>query len=185
VPDATDTLVGKATTDVLTNKTLTDPLVNAGSGSETFTPGGVINTDFDQDIGNNTVEQTLKTFSLPANSLSADAKGVRVKAWGTTNGSAITKTLRLYFGADVVVSNDITTTPNNQDWKLEYEVYRTSASVQKSIGRGILGVVNQTTNYSGHSATVTGAIVLKMTSQIGSGSNNEVFAEGWTVEFIP
>src|SRR5262249_453417 len=45
IPDATDTLVGKATTDTLTNKTLTDPVVNAGGGSETLIPAGLINYD--------------------------------------------------------------------------------------------------------------------------------------------
>jgi hypothetical protein len=183
--DVTDTFVYRASTDTLTNKTLTDPAVNAGTGSETFIPKGNIHTDFTQGIGNTSAtETTMITYNLPANTLSATGKGIRVKAWGATNGSTVGKTIRLYFGTDVVMSNDVTTAPNNLDWQLEYELYRNGASTQKSISKGFVGTVLQTTNYASHSKDPTIAQVIKVTAQNGSGTANEVFAEGMTVEFI-
>jgi hypothetical protein len=184
IQDASDTLVGRATTDTLTNKTLTDPSVNAGTGSETFIPLGKIHGDFTQGDCSSTSETDLISYTLPANTLSATGKGVRVRAWGVTNSSAVAKTIRMYWGTDVLISNDVTTTPNNQDWYFECEIYRTGAAAQKSLSRGVVGTANQTTNFSNHTKDPTTTNVLKVTGQNGSGSSTEISAHGLTVEFI-
>lgn len=182
LPTSTDTLVGKATTDTLTNKTLTDPVVNAGGGSETLVPEGVINYDSTQADNSGAGETDLISFSLPANSLSADGKGVRIKVAGTTAANASVKTIRLYFGSSVLMSNDITTTPNNKSWQFEADVWRDSSSTQEFAAIGRVGTVSQTLAVSALSATVSGAITIKVTGQ--GAASSDITAKFLTVEFL-
>lgn len=185
IPDATDTLVGKATTDTLTNKTLTDSLHNAGTGTETFRPSGTINLDTTAaSTIADTAETTLITYTLPANTLDANGKGVRIRVAGNTKNDANTKTIRLYFGATVLMSNDVTTAPNNQSWEFEAEVFRTAATTQKAISRGTVAAVQQTTTYTGAGETLTSTVVIKVTGQNGSAVITEITAQLMKVEFL-
>lgn len=181
-PDASDTVVELTQTQTLTNKTLTDSLHNAGSGSETFYPEGVINIDSTEAANSGASETDLISYSLPANSLSANGKGVRIKATGTVAANSNTKTIRLYFGASVVVSNDITTAPSNKSWVLEADVWRDSSSTQEYIAKGLVGSVAQTCAMAGLSATMTSAITIKVTGQ-GS-ATSDITAKFLSVEFL-
>jgi len=64
IPDATDTLVGKATTDTLTNKTLTSPIINSATIS----------------LGSNLVAGTYKITGLGNSSETTDTDAVNVKS---------------------------------------------------------------------------------------------------------
>ena len=54
-----------------------------------------------------TTEETLLTYTLPANSLTQGGRGIRIRAWGTTAATATTKRIRLKFGATNVFDSGV------------------------------------------------------------------------------
>lgn len=163
---------------------------NAASGSVTL--HGVINNQTGAAVGNtgDTNEDTLFTYTMPANAFNQAGKGVRVTAWGSgVNAGTDVVTVRMYFGATVVVSKVLTVSQVNT-WRGVYECFQitaantqTASGVITNGGTAVSTAMNATA--IAPAATTSGTIVIKVTGQRATTAlSNSVVANGMIVEFI-
>lgn len=127
----------------------------------------------------------LMTYPLPANSLSANNKGIRATVWGTVTNNANAKAATFNFGATSISL----ALRANQDgaWRAEFVIMRTGSGAQILSGRfqgGLVngGVTDHLTFAATPAETDTGAITVKCT---GTGvADNDIVQKGMIVEFI-
>lgn len=156
--------------------------VKAGGASTGIQPSGVISINTGSQATTGTSEETLMSFSLPANTLNTDGRGVRITAWGThaTNGNS--KTVTLYFGGTTLRAR--TGTDNGIVWRFDSLVFRTGAATQEGISEisytGSAGTLQRSTPAETLSGAVTIALKATTASAIG-----DVTCEGLMVEVLP
>ena len=161
----------------------TTPAIQAGNSTSTFNPEGVLYVNTTS-TGNGayTTEDTLITYTLPAKILSAAPKGVRITAWGNTAANADNKTMKLYFGSEVLATPTAAT--NNQGWWLEVDVFKTGPSTQAVFGLGQVGTTGVAPLITTGAETDTAGIVIKLTGQAGTGNANDIVAKALIVEML-
>lgn len=144
---------------------------------------GVVNVNTTA-VGNvGTGEDNLMTYALAANSMSAAGKGLRITVWGTAANNANAKTLKLYFGTQIILTNSITTAQAGV-WEIEAIVLSTGTDAQdwKSAFTNT-GTVSTLDNEVGTATQDDGAaITIKCTGE--ATDNNDIVQEGMIVEFI-
>jgi hypothetical protein len=155
-----------------------------GGGTATAQVSGVLSVNTTEaSTGADTNETDLWTYSLPANTLNANGKSVRITAWGTTAANTNNKTFQLYFGATGLRS--MSTTGSANGWHYTATVTRTGASAQLSVGVGLVGGGGiQNPLISTPAADTTGAITIKVTGTNGVASANDIVFRGAIVEVL-
>lgn len=144
---------------------------------------GVIHTNVVPASNTSTTETDLFSYSLPANALSANGKGIRITAWGKFAANANSKQVRLHFGATNTLT-DFAATSNNLSWKVEVLVLRTGAATQTSIG----SFFEQNVTNARHAfvaspgETLSGAVTIRLTGQ--GGASTDLTAHGWIIEAL-
>ena len=128
-----------------------------------------------------TVEKDLMTYSLPADSLSSNGKGIKVRAWGTTGANADNKTIKVYFGS-ATYSTGVASLNNNK-WLVELLVYRTGASGQDWVASMLMDGNTTDVQLGTLTEDETAAITIKVTGQNAVATADDVKCEGMTVEF--
>lgn len=155
-----------------------------GNGTQTFLPEGMIAaTGTAVSTAANTTETDGFTYTLPANSLSANNKAVRLKVWGTTGATANNKTVKLYLGATQIYTTGAVAA-NAKPWHLELIIIRTGVGTQTVI---VNGQFNATPVAAVTTATAdeTTALVIKNTMTNGTAAASDCTTSAATLEAQP
>jgi len=127
-----------------------------------------------------TTEQTLASYSLPANTMNRNGQRLKLRAWGTTAANGNTKTVKLYFGASSVSLGALAT--NNKNWYVEAEVVRTGAAAQFFFGNGQTDTTAITPTFTSGTDDFTTALTLKVTGTDGTDSAGDITCKYFGVQ---
>lgn len=158
-------------------------LMGTSTGAATMVGVANINTTAVGNVGAGTDD--LMTYAMPANAFSANGKGVRVTAWGSTANNANAKTITMNFGATAVLTNALTVSIAGA-WRIEAEIFRTGASTQlyssQLVTTGTAGVALNDVENGTAAITDTAAITIKCTGT--ATTDNDIIQNGLIVEFL-
>lgn len=172
-----------------TNDVTADTItLTAGTGSGTYKASGVIDVDSTQaGTDANTDEKTLRSYTLPANTLATDKDAIRWIGVFTIPANGNTKTIRFKFGGTTVIAP--TGTINNGKVVATITVTRTGATAQDASGYAhstqISGGISPSVGVTTASETLSGAVTMLITGQNGSSSANDIVYETSSVEYLP
>jgi len=155
-------------------------------GAATATVGGTLTTSAASTCTiANTNETDLWTYTLPAGSVDADGRGLRVTVWGTTAATANVKTIKFYMNGSQV-SQSLSGAANGQRWRFQFMLLRTASTTATYYSiESLTGVADSfQVDQTAVTYAWTSAQIIKMTGQNGTAAANDVCAKGAVVETI-
>lgn len=158
--------------------------LHAGTGTGTYKPSGrLYSTGTAVNTGANTTETDGATYTVPANSLSANGQTLRFRVYGTTAANANTKTVQLYWGGTSVYTTGAVAA-NAKPWFLNLTIIRTAAGAQTVV---VEGQFNAAAVAAVTTATKdeTGALIVKNTMTNGSATASDCTMSAANLEYLP
>lgn len=111
----------------------TTPRFTPGLGTDAAITSGVIEVNYETVTSSAVVP--LWAYSVPANTLNLDGKGLRITIWGTTAGNANNKRVILDGSGDTIGgSPNAALAYNAVEWKNDIVVFRTGATAGIAVG---------------------------------------------------
>lgn len=165
-------------------------LLKEGTGATTGALGGAINVNTTA-VGNvGAGEDNLMTYAVGANTLSANGRGLRIRASGTLANNATAKTLKFHFGATAITLIPAATVNiANHVWHSDVTVIRTAAAVEymegyaiAGLGNGSGGSLSYQVSTAAPAEDTTAEITLKYTGE--GGADNDIVQSMMVVEVI-
>ena len=156
--------------------------MTAGAGTAVAKGGGVIHIDLTQVVSTLLTEETLKTYTLPADSLNTVGQCIHIKAWGSTLNTALTKRIQVKFDGTTVIDSTAVVL-NNKDWRLEGDIWLEGTTAQKASGvmqaSANVNVVDTTISLAKDETTALDIILTVIAPTTGGG----VTLEGFEISF--
>lgn len=133
-----------------------------------YSPGGAATGN----VG--TGEDTLKTFTLPANSLATNGDYIEIDTHFNVVNNANQKRVKLYFGSVAIFDTGATglAVSTGYDIRLQVILVRTASNTQKGFINYVYSAVGGTPIAT--TQTDTADIIIKGTGETNAASNNDV-----------
>jgi hypothetical protein len=178
-PGYSSTLAGLTlTSPTLTTPTITGAVLSCDSffkvGTETTAIAklhGTLHVNYTAAPTTGTSEQDLMSYSLPANTLNAERRGVRITAYFSVAVNGNNKTAKLKFGG-TTIANTAAIALNGGIIRLQAEVYRTGAATQLATSHGFSNADVLNAEITTPAETLSGAITIKTTGTTPSASGD-------------
>jgi hypothetical protein len=160
----------------INNSIITDSniTIKQGISGNIMTIGGIsnINTNSSSNVGIS--ETDMLQYNLPYNSLYAINSFLEIDTYGTFANNANNKTLKLYFGSDLIF-NTGSIAFNGSYWHIKAKIIKNSSSMQQCIVDIITSdtLLRSSTVISSSTADLTSNNIIKCTGQ-GSSSNDVI-----------
>lgn len=172
--------------DSTTRKQLepTIPATMAGAGGVVVNGGGIANiqTSATSNAADST-DDTLHTYTLPANTLGATgARRVRVRGYGTTGGNANTKTAKVWFGSASVSFGAASTATSVKPWYFEADIDYVAHTAQNILVRSNWAGAETAVQVTATTQDETTALVIKSTGASSASSAADVTENTFSVE---
>jgi hypothetical protein len=127
-------------------------------------------------------EDNLMSYVMPANTLNANGRGLRITAWGSFGATGNAKILRFYFGATGF--QILSASPNNIVWMAQVTIVRQAAALHYMTFFAVFGggAVVPTMSQIANASDATAPITIKFT---GEGvANNDITQRSMLVELL-
>lgn len=129
-----------------------------------------------------TSEETIATYTLPANALRTNGQSLRIRAWGTTAATANNKTQKLLLGSATLVSTGAIAA-NAKDWFLEAIVVRDGAASQVCLGNGQANDAVVVCDYTAPTQDLTTALAITVKATDATAAAGTLL-KGFMVEML-
>jgi hypothetical protein len=125
--------------------------------------------------GNDTTEDLLFSYTLPANSFDSIGRQLFIQAHGTFANNANTKTAKLYFGSSINFTTVNAAGGSVIPWWMQLLVTKVGPSVQVCLAQSINGTTHAGSLDLPGTENDAAAIIIKVTGQTSvAGANNVV-----------
>lgn len=94
--------------------------------------GGMLNVNVTPASNSSTTETDLISYDLSENTLTNDSDILEIDAWGTFAANANNKTVKLYFGSQVILTTGAIAA-NDGTWSLKAKIIRKTNSTQEIV----------------------------------------------------